>query len=272
MLPLVRATLKLLHRKAGPVLPARLLSLRYPNVPGRVHIDDLMLRCEQDTQWYVDGGHCAIQNIKESLAVVGRSFADIESCLDLPCGYGRVTRHLVREMVPDAITASDADTQAVRFCAAEFGVKPLRCDRNPERLSFPQAYEFIFVGSLLTHLPPESGLTLLRSLAGALAPSGVLVATTQGDSCLRNLEWYGPDFVDAAETFRAGLAAAGAAFVPYRAKRLASRQSPTHGTYGIALHTKDYVLKALQDLRLKPIRFQERGMEDHQDIWAACRS
>ncbi len=267
-----RGALKGLHRTAGSILPATLLARSYPGVPGRIHVDDLMLRSEGDAQWYVDGGRSAVHNIAESLCAAGRTFTDIGTCLDMACGYGRVTRHLIREIMPYKITACDADHQAVRFCAREFGVRPLLCDRDPRLLLFPDSYDLIWVGSLLTHLAGAAGVELLGVLAAALTPRGVLVFTTQGDSCLRHLDWYGPEFVAAEEAYHQGLVREGVWFAPYRRKRVASAQSPTDGTYGITLHTERYINAVLSRLGLALVRFGEREMERHQDVWSAQRS
>jgi SAM-dependent methyltransferase len=231
-----------------------------------------MLRLESDTKWYVQGGLCALQNISESLAAVGRTFRDIDSCLDFPCGYGRVLRHLVSQISPSKISAGDADAQGVRFCAREFGVHPLYCDHDVARLSLPGSYDLIFVGSLFTHLDADTGLTLLRKLSAALREGGVLVFTTQGESCLNNLQWYGPQFEAASDTFRSGLRREGICFIPYALKRLASKQSPTDGRYGVTLHNAHYVRQTLRRVGLQVIRFVERGMEGHQDVWSAQSS
>lgn len=127
---------------------------------------------------YVDGGQCALRHIAESLTAAGRTFGDIRSCLDLPSGYGRVLRHLVGAIAPSRITACDADRQAVRFCAREFGVEPFFCDRDPRKLRFTESYDLIFVGSLLTHLP--------EATRGACHPCNHRPTTSTESPCMRH--------------------------------------------------------------------------------------
>ncbi|MCI0464995.1 MAG: class I SAM-dependent methyltransferase, partial [Gemmataceae bacterium] len=48
-----------------------------------------------------------------------RTPADVQACLDLPSGYGRVTRLLAATIPAPRITAADVDREAVRFCRRE---------------------------------------------------------------------------------------------------------------------------------------------------------
>jgi SAM-dependent methyltransferase len=118
--------MKVANRTVGSILPPRVLSRRYDRIPGRVHADDQMLKSElpQHLAHYVTDAHSAIENVTQSLATVGRSWSDVAALLDLPCGYGRVTRLLVQQMPAARITACDVDRRAVRFCVAEFHATP----------------------------------------------------------------------------------------------------------------------------------------------------
>jgi SAM-dependent methyltransferase len=220
-----------------------------------------MLRSEapDDVRRYVDGGLGAVDYVTAALAQAGTTPAGVVSCLDLPSGYGRVTRHLVRHIAPERITAGDADRQAVRFCVRQFGVRGFECDRDPTRMIFPDRYDLIFVGSLLTHLPEGACLGLLDAVSGALLPGGILVFTTQGESCLRHLAWYGPEFASAEATYRREIRERGMCFVPYRRKRLPSLQSPTDRAYGITLHARTYVETALARRGLALLAVHERA-------------
>ena len=80
--------LKALHRTVGPILPPRLLSWRHPRVPGRIHVDDQMLRAPtpDGLDHYVMDADCAIRNLDESLRAASRDWTQLRSVLDLPSG------------------------------------------------------------------------------------------------------------------------------------------------------------------------------------------
>jgi SAM-dependent methyltransferase len=261
-----RLLLKAVHRTIGPLLPPTVLSRRYAGVPGRIHVDDQMLRAPTPAglEHYVTDAQCAMRNLDATLQATQRSWRDLESVLDLPSGYGRVTRHLVARIPADRITACDLDRQAVRFCAAEFGVKALASKPDLRDVAFPERYDLIFMGSLLTHLAEDACRSTLEALARALRPGGLLVFTTQGESCLAHLDWYGARFAAAEPTYRARVARTGMCFVPYR----------DGGDYGVTIHARAWVERAVAGVAggLSPIRFAERGWDRHQDVWSYQRT
>jgi SAM-dependent methyltransferase len=215
---------------------------------------------------YIDDSRSGIANIEESLAAAGRSFADVESCLDFASGYGRITRLLVAHLSPDRVTAYDIDRNAVRFCASEFGVRPLYPYRGRRPLP-SRTYDLIFVGSLFTHLPWSTNLVHLDFLVDSLRQHGILVFSTQGESCLSHLDWYGPEFAAAEHTYRREVAATGIYFLPYARAR--SRD------YGITIHARAFVEVSMRERfarELTLVRFAERGWDKHQDVWSYQRT
>jgi SAM-dependent methyltransferase len=258
----VRSVMKAVHRTVGPLLPPRMLSRSYDGVPGRIHADDLMLRSEspEHLRHSVDNAQSAISNITESLALVDRSWADVGAFLDMPSGYGRVTRLLVKHLPPYNLTACDVDRAAVRFCVAEFGVHGVVVDRDPAQTRLPTRYDVVFIGSLLTHLAEPVTVSLLQSVVAALAPSALLILSTQGASCLDHLDWYGSHFSRAEEMYRRQMADGGTCFMPY----------PNQCDYGVTLHARSYIERMMAELfgqQFSPVRFAERGWDRHQDVW-----
>jgi Methyltransferase domain len=258
----VRTVLKLIHRTVGRLLPATLLSFRYDAIPGRVHVDDQMLRSNEPT-WvahYLNAGQEAVKLIEQSLASDGRRLDDVTSVLVFPSGYGRVIRHLVTRVSPKRITACDIDPNAVRFCTAEFGIHGLQSHVDLASITLPDSYDIIFIGSLLTHLPPEQCIDLLRTLVPRLCPRGHLVFTTQGESCMNHLEWYGPEFKAAEASIREQVLSRGIGFLPYRGK----------ATYGICIHSQQYVSTTMREhfRHLRLVEHKERAWDHHQDVWA----
>jgi cyclopropane fatty-acyl-phospholipid synthase-like methyltransferase len=72
---------------------------------------------------YLWVGASAAEAIIAALAV--SRLAEVRRILDLPCGHGRVLRHLVK-IFPDAVVdACDLDRDGVDFCAVRFGARPI---------------------------------------------------------------------------------------------------------------------------------------------------
>jgi SAM-dependent methyltransferase len=261
---LTRKALKIVHRTIGSMLPADALTMTFPEIPGRIHVNDLMLRSSApaDVAHYRSDALSGLENLEASLRMTNRSWCDVRSLLDFPSGYGRLTRWLVTRVDCQRVTAGDVDPEAVRFCATEFGVRPLHAARNVLAQAFPDSYDLIFVGSLLTHLPPSQCRDTLAALIAVLQPGGQIVFTTQGESCLVHLDWYGDHFRHAAGLYRRQIAERGIAFVPY----------PRSRDYGITIHAGSYVETLMRtsfpDLTL--VRREERGWDNHQDVWSYC--
>jgi len=239
-----------------------MLARHYAEIPGAVHVNDLMLASEspQHVRHYIEDAQSAIWNLEQSLAAAGMTWADVGACLDMPSGYGRVTRLLARLLDPARITACDVDAEAVRFCRAAFAVAGIVANRDPARTRLGQSYDLIFVGSLLTHLTESRAAALLDLLVSRLARGGLLVFTTQGESCLDHLEWYGERFGALESTYRETVRRVGMCFMPY------VRQTD----YGVTIHAQSYVTKLVRERfgqALHQIRFAERGWDRHQDVW-----
>jgi len=100
--------------------------------------------------------------------------------LDLPCGHGRVLRHLRADFPKAEITACDILKDGVDFCARTFGAVPAYFDPDPGRIELPGTYDLIWCGSLLTHLPESGWDGFLKLFTRHLDPGGVLVFTTHG--------------------------------------------------------------------------------------------
>ena len=73
--------------------------------------------------------------------------------LDLPCGFGRVTRFLCARYPAASITVSDLDRDGVDYCAARFNAQAAYSVRDFRDLQLGGAYDLLWVGSLITHLP-----------------------------------------------------------------------------------------------------------------------
>jgi SAM-dependent methyltransferase len=234
--------------------------LSFAELPGRVHRNDLMLegtsrRC---VDAYAEAGRQAVELMKEALAAGGRSFEDVRAVLDLGCGHGRVTRWLVRQVPPQAVTACDIDTEAVMFCAREFQVVPLIGSEDFDSVDFA-TYDLVWAGSLATHLPEAAWSSWVSLLPRLLNPEGLAVFTTHEPALMSGLGRAarpgGP-----AEVVAASLARSGFAYVPY--------SHYGHDRYGIAFHDPERVDQDLSAAGLTRVLFRRRGWVNHQDVHA----
>lgn len=246
----------------GRVLPP----WQYRDVIGRIHFNDDQLSdySMAGIQHYRSTGAGAVALVEEMLALAGRIFDDVGSCLDLGCGYGRVLRVLQTRIDPSKITACDVNVEAVRFCASEFRVKPLASDTDLRKVAF-ETYDLIWIGSLLTHMSEAYMRTLFEVLKGQLLPGGLLVFTTQGEECL-DLTPYGDYDGALQQQVRDSYATTGMAFLPYGYH--------TDANIGLAWHSPNYVRTQVTEIpgpSMKLLKFSPRGWDRHQDVFAYQR-
>jgi SAM-dependent methyltransferase len=233
--------------------------LNFPAVAGPIHPDDDMRSpADADAAHYARVGRSAVDAIERALTAAGRGFGDVESCLDMPCGYGRVLRLLAREIAPERITACDINRQAIRFCATQFGVTPLRSTPSLDGMRLGR-HDLIWCGSLVTHLDEERVGQLLRSFATALLPGGIAVVTIHAEAPRSG------QFAGRHDEIARALREHGHFHVPYDGALF---------EYGHAWHTPDHICRAFGAAsgdRVALVSHQPRGWDEHQDVLAFRR-
>lgn len=131
---------------------------------------------------YLADGWRTMMELQEVLGAVDKPLWRCNSFLEFACGHGRFTRHLARAVGPARLAVSDVVPGSVEFLQDTLGVDGFYSTLSPEHLAIPQKYEVIFVLSLFSHLPFSAWGPWIAKLHGALAPGGVLVFTTHGES------------------------------------------------------------------------------------------
>lgn len=127
---------------------------------------------------YIWVGASAIEAI--TACVQASQLTEVNTVLDLPCGHGRVLRHLAA-MFPNArIDACDVDKDGVEFCAKTFGARPIVSQEDLTRVEFDTKYDLIWIGSLFTHTSRDITEKWLAFLSGHLTDKGIIVATFHG--------------------------------------------------------------------------------------------
>ena len=182
------------------------------------------------------------------LALLAARKEDLNTILDLPCGFGRVLRMLKAGFPNAQITACDIDKEAVDFCAATFDAIPVYSTQDPDKIPIRDTFDLIWCGSLLTHVDEVAWEGFLRFFASLLAPGGILVFTALGpfvaDEQLHGPNPYGlgDDQVKAIVT---AYRQTGFGYCDYQPKEWHRRRSlPLH--YGIALASPSWVCSRLE--------------------------
>ena len=215
-------------------------------------------------QWYFEVGASAIANIV--LAWISGGNDHIGRVLDLPCGHGRVLRHLIK-LLPDAqFDACDLDKTGIEFCAETFGARPLLSEADLTKMHFDTNYDLIWVGSLFTHISHDLARLWLAHLAKFLSPRGFLVGTTHG-RWSEHVHKHHPYIAkNSWDIILDGYRRSGYGYCDYHARESHDYLS---GSYGISLakpHTIVADIEQVPGVRL--LLYRERAWADHQDIFA----
>jgi SAM-dependent methyltransferase len=194
---------------------------------------------------YLAVGRSAIHVIDTALTAT--QSPDPVSILDLPCGHGRVMRHL-RHRFPDArLVGCDLLRSGVDFCAKQYGATGVYSSEDPASIPVEGSFDLVWVGSLLTHLDAPLWRPFLDFFTSKLNPSGLLIFTVGGRYDTRR-EVAIPSVVEGFDRDGFGY----------------SEQSGNG--YGIACASRPWVMSLLNEYPNRLVSYWERGWNDHQDV------
>jgi len=179
--------------------------------------------------------------------------------LDFPCGHGRVLRFLKAKFPNAEITAGDIIHEAVDYCVETFGTSPLYSQKNLSELSVGEQYDFIWCGSLVTHLSEESTIELLDFFVRHLVRGGLLIFTTCGRSAISYLKRGIMDY-------RAGKPEE--VIEEYKSTGYYYKYKPENpGNGGIAFYSPLRMFQIIEKFpKLKIVSYSEGGWGNHQDV------
>ncbi len=168
-------------------------------------------------QYYRDGRE-VIQSLHNVMQAAGRSLGTARKVLEMASGYGRVTRHLVRELPPERITTAEILAPAVDFVGQALAVDARLSRTDPARFDVGQGFDLIFVSSLFSHLPRARFAQWLQVLYDALSDEGLLVFSTHGPDVVREVskDPSGFTFIPQSESLGLDEAEYGSTFVERR--------------------------------------------------------
>ncbi|MEI7608782.1 MAG: class I SAM-dependent methyltransferase [Rhodospirillaceae bacterium] len=236
---------------------------RYRQAPllDTIAADDLMWR--GDRPWYFAIGESALVNILKMLAA-GRLSA-VGEILDLPCGHGRVARHL-RAAFPEArITFCDLNPAAVAFCSRHIGGEGMLSSPDLTSLRFGRRFDLIWVGSLLPHVDIARIRSWLHFLAAQLNEDGILIATFHGAWSIMMHRLFPMIDEERWACILSDYEATGFGYRPYR--------DGMDYPYGINLGKPALMVDIAGEIDgVRLLGYHERAWDNHQDVMALART
>lgn len=208
---------------------------------------------------YFWAGLTALRVIEAALAAAGADRP--RRILDMPCGFGRVTRWLAARFPEASITACDIQPRAVRFCCRRFGVDELISSPSFEQPAFPVNFNLIWCGSLVTHLEAPRVLALLDLLARSARPGGLIVFTTLGVSIADEIK-AGNDYMLTADALTAVLQ-------QYERTGFGYADYPWESAYGVSVISPQWIRSHVGGRNgLQEVYHAERGWGGWHDVFA----
>ena len=213
-------------------------------------------------EWYFPVGVSAFEVIKS--AISASALTQVDNILDMPCGHGRVLRHL-RNMFPDAvIDACDLDKDGVAFCESQFGANPIYSVEDLTSVDFPRYYDIVWVGSLFSHTSDEITALWMNHLAKFLSPTGIIVATFIGRRATE-INKFAP-FIDQVKWDKIvkEFEATGFGYADYSDDQ---NHDYIAGSYGVSLVNASRIIsivEAISGVRL--FSYMEGGWANNQDV------
>jgi SAM-dependent methyltransferase len=228
-------------------------------VVADIAFDDVMHNTGQD--WYFYVGESAINAVLSALTLSRLSV--VMSILDLPCGHGRVARHL-RAAFPNAeLAVCDIDPAGVKFCADTFYGRPILSAAELTSVALGGPFDIIWIGSLFTHVSRDRTERWLRFLCEHLSKNGVLLASFHGsfarDVHLRHYPMIGADEWARIEQ---QCESTGYGYEAYPAQE-----------YGISFSRAATIVEIACGIPgTRILSYTERGWAEHHDVLAIART
>jgi SAM-dependent methyltransferase len=215
---------------------------------------------------YFAAGRSALACIQQSMLSAEIEPAAVTRILDLPCGHGRVLRHLGAAFPDAEILACDLVRDGVDYCAQTFGATPVYSDEDPWKIPLArESVDLIWVGSLLTHLDARRWADFLAVFHAVLRPGGLLVFTTHGR---RAYDWAWRDTVNYGLHHRRQTRV----FFDYDQAGFGYGAYPDSKSYGVSFARPQWVFQQIERIAdLRVVHFAEAAWARHQDVYACVR-
>ncbi|MGZ9724341.1 class I SAM-dependent methyltransferase [Rhizobium miluonense] len=199
--------------------------------------------------------------------------AQASNILELPCGFGRVTRHLVKKFPESRITCVDVLPEAIAFQTEVLKTQAILV--SPPSFNYDmlpdETFDLIIIGALMTHLDEEHNREFLREVSKKLAVGGRLITSTRGETAASKFSKSA--IYQVAESDRASMLddfkKHGYGYAPYaEGHNFEAATSEIAGSYyGISLVSPLWMISLAHSNGLSPVHFERGGWDDHLDLF-----
>lgn len=209
---------------------------------------------------YAQAGLSALACVHQALVATGQPRP--ARLLDFGCGYGRVLRFLSAAFPDTELFCTDMDGEGLGFCTHHFKTFGFRTDLESGPTWVKARFDLIWVGSVFTHLDIPNSQRLLRHLADFLAPGGLVVFTTHGESAVDRMKRHRPIYrLEPAllDQIVRDCEATGHGYADY----------PNWPGYGVSATTTAWVDQMIQATGLTRRLHLPAGWAAHQEVFVA---
>lgn len=213
--------------------------------------------------WYFPAGEAGLRACIQALTLSQKAVPN--RIMDLPCGHGRVARHL-RAAFPQAeMFFCDLDAEGIAFCTATFGGTAILSAPDLSSVELPNDIDLIWVGSLFTHIDRVRAERWLAYLSAHLSADGVLVATFHGPWSIEKHKQHAFINDKAWSSILDQFDRTGFGYAPYTEYNL--------GDYGVSLCRPSAVVEMVDRIeKVRLIGYMERGWGDNHDVVMIART
>lgn len=195
--PLARAALRsyesYLAMKAGKDEKLQHNGLPLPSPKPRVLVNGT-----PDIDWFIRGGACQTNFLRELLAAHERPIDETEAILDFGCGCGRLCRWW--SGLKGEVHGCDYNQKLVDWIAENLPFVVATTNKlNPPLPYRDSRFDFVYALSIFTHLTEANARLWLVELARVVRPGGLVWITVHGDSFKGRLVGHDQDRFAAGE-------------------------------------------------------------------------
>lgn len=236
-----------------------LTPLHLLNFEKAISPDDWMCK-GQSSFWYFVRGYQALELIHPYIQKPDGAI------LDFGCGHGCVVRMIKAQFPKARVVGQDVNQEWLDWCTENLGIETIKSAEHVSDVSVaPESYDFIWVGSVFTHIPEGSFRRLLAALIGGLKKGGSLVFTTAGWKVRAGFVPGKERLIShegAIETL-AGYDSVGFGFTSY--------ENGVYPDWGRTLCTFEYVQQQLNKFNVRLVSFKEGGWGNRQDVYVVTK-